>query len=128
MPDALRFEIRKMPTNATPRGSPRVRLVSSFAMLVLVAGGVSFYSVRKTGELFNIGVNTHERCAIAGAVPRLEGLGSQFAPMLQPVWDAAGADYGAVSDHRCNIDGRAYIHLILRRGQTPVSLILTRRG
>jgi hypothetical protein len=117
-----------MRPNANPRGSPRIRLFSSIAMLVLIVGGVLFYSIRKTNELFAIGVNDHARCATAGAVPQQEGLGTQFAPMLQPVLDAAGTDYAAVSAHRCNIDGRAYFHIILRRGQTLVSLILTLRG
>jgi hypothetical protein len=48
--------------------------------------------------------------------------------MVQPILDAAGAQYDAVSAHRCNVEGRAYIHIVLRRGQTPVSVILTRRG
>jgi hypothetical protein len=118
-----------MRTNGSPRGSPRIRLLSSFAMLALVIGGVSFYTVRKTGELFDIGVNDHARCAVAGTFPQQrQGLGTQFAPMLQPVLDAAGPDYANVSAHRCNVDDRAYTHIILRRGQTLVSIILTRRG
>jgi hypothetical protein len=121
-----------MRTNGSPRGSPRIRLLSSFAMLALAIGGVTFYSVRKTGELFDIGVNDHIRCAIAGRSPdRIPGLGTQFAPMLQPVLDAAGADYTTVSAHRCNVDDRAYMHIILRQltqSHTLVSIILTRRG
>ena len=118
-----------MRTNGSPRGSPRIRLLSSFAMLALVIGGVSFYSIRKTRELFDIGVNAHVKCAIAGGSPnQTQGLGTQFAPMLQAVLDAAGTDYAAVSAHRCNVDDRAYTHIILRHGPTLVSVILTRRG
>jgi len=120
--------MRNRVLGTNPRGSPRVRLISSVAMLVVVIGGVWFYSIRKTAELFDFGVNDHVRCAIAIAVPRETGLGTAFAPMLQPAADAAGRDYTAVSDHRCNVDGRAYTHIILRRGQTLVSIILTRRG
>jgi hypothetical protein len=117
------------------RGSPRVRLISSLAMLAVMAGGVAFYSIRKTGELFDIGVNDHVHCAIDATYPRqtrrtemLEGLGGPFAPMLQPVLDAAGTDYAVVSAHRCNAGGRAYVHIILRKGQTLVSVTLTLRG
>jgi hypothetical protein len=117
------------------RGSPRVRLISSFAMLAVAAGGVSYYSVRKTSELFGVGVKAHVYCAIAGASPgqtqnaeTQAGLGSQFAPMLQPVLDAAGAEYALVSAHRCNVSGRSYLDIILRRNQTMVSVILTPRG
>lgn len=104
-------------------------------MLAVAAGGVSYYSVRKTHELFDLGVNDHIRCAIAGTYPHqtqraemAEGPGVPFAPMLQPLLDAAGADYSLVSAHRCTVAGRAYVHVILQRGQTLASVILTPRG
>jgi hypothetical protein len=56
-----------------------------------------------------------------------EGLGDPFAPMLQPLMDAAGLN-DVVSAHHCTAEGRQYTHIILRRGQTLVSIILTRRG
>src|ERR1700683_1610872 len=90
-----------------PRGSPQVRLISSLAMLALAIGGVWFYSIRKTNELFDIGVHGHLRCAIAGTYPHqtqraemLKELGVQFAPMLQPLLDADGPDE-VVSAHHC---------------------------
>jgi hypothetical protein len=98
-------------------------------MLAVVAGGVWRYSIRKTDELLDIGVDDHLHCAIGQApkAERAEGLGTQFAPMLEPVVDAAGADYTVISAHRCNVSGRTYFHIILKRGQTPVSVILTPR-
>jgi hypothetical protein len=120
---------------ANPRGSPRVRLVSSLAMLALVIGGVSFYSVRKTNDLLEIGVNDHVQCVIAGTYPRqtqraemLQALGTQFAPMLQPLLDALGPDCNIVSAHQCMAAGRAYTHMIFQRGPATVSVILTRRS
>jgi len=113
----------------SPRGSPQVRLISSLAMLVLAIGGVWFYSIRKTNELLDIGVNAHVRCAIAGTyAERTQGLGTQFGPMLQPLLHAAGAEYAVVSAHHCTAAGRTYIHIVFRRGQTLVSVILTLRG
>jgi hypothetical protein len=116
------------------RGSPQVRLISSLAMLAVAIGGVSYYAVRKTNELLDIGVTAHIQCAIAGTYPRqtrraemAEALGTQFAPMLQPLLDAAGADYTVVSAHHCAAAGRAYVHVILQRDQTLVSVVLTPR-
>jgi hypothetical protein len=114
------------------------RLVSSLVMLVIVVAGVLFVSHRKTDQLLALGVNDHVHCAIAGNYPRqtmrvemTQGLGPQFAPMLQPVIDAAGKSGmkidSVVSAHRCTIMGRSYVHVILRRGQMLVSVILTRR-
>jgi hypothetical protein len=111
------------------RGSPQVRLISSLAMLVLVIGGVWFYSIRQTNELLNMGVNDHVRCAIAGTyAERTQGLGTPFGPMLRPLLDAAGAEYTLVSAHHCTAASRGYIHIVLRRDRTLVSVILTRRG
>ena len=77
----------------------------------------------------DIGVDDHVHCALGRApkAERAEGLGTRFAPMLQPVVVAAGADYTVVSAHRCSVSGRTYFHIILQRGQTPVSVILTPR-
>jgi hypothetical protein len=121
--------------HAGPRGSPGVRLISSFAMLAVAVGGVWFYSVRKTNELFDMAVNAHINCAIDGNYPRqtqktemLEGLGVRFAPMLQPVLDSAGLNYAAVAAHRCDVAGRAWVHILLRKGSTLISVLLTMRG
>ena len=51
--------------------------------------------------------------------------------MLQPVIDRA-ADGRATPDavesaHRCTVNGRAYVHIILKRGGALISVILTRR-
>ena len=46
----------------SPRGSPNTRLISSLAMLVLAIGGVWFYSIRRSNELLDIGVNAHVQC------------------------------------------------------------------
>jgi hypothetical protein len=112
----------------TPRGSPQLRLVSSVAMLILVIAGVWYYAVRRTGELFDIGVNAHVQCAIAGIYPGpAQGLGDKFAPMLQPVLDAATGDV-LVSADRCTVSDRAYVHITLKRGTVLISVILTQRG
>jgi hypothetical protein len=124
--------------SAYGRGTAWGRLVSSLGMLAVVIAGMAFVSIRKSGELLALGVNDHVHCAIAGNYPRqtmrvemTDGLGEQFGPMLQPVIDAAGGVGSAisvVSAHRCSVSGRAYVHIILRRGQTMLSVILTRRG
>ena len=121
-----------------PRGADWRRLVTSLAMLVFVIGLSQFYAMKKTGELYQVGVDDHIHCAIAGVYPHqtqrvemVEGLGPQFAPMLQPVVDEAAAGRSAPdaveSAHRCTVNGRAYVHIILRRDKTLISVILTRR-
>lgn len=122
-----------MPTPASRpigRGSPRVRLISSLAMLLVAVGAVWFYSIRETNTLFTIGVNGHIHCALAGPAGTVAELGNQFAPLRQPVADATGLT--AVSGTSCNVDGRLYQDIILAKGQpenqAPISIILTARS
>ncbi len=109
------------------------RLVSSFALLIFVLVTSQFYAMRKTRDLMRVGLDDHLHCAIEGAYPRqtnkaeaISALGP-YSPMLQPVLDRFPGDT-LVSAHRCTVNGRAYVHFILRRDQTTISVILTRRG
>jgi hypothetical protein len=123
-------------SRTNPRGSPRARLISSLAILVVVAGGAWFYSIRKTDELMAIGVNDHLRCAIAGTYPRqtqkaemLAGVGEPFGPLVESLLEAAtGSDYTVAAAHTCTAAGRADANVILRKGQTLISVILARRA
>jgi hypothetical protein len=108
------------------------------AVLAVMAGFWQYTAHKRLDELLRVGLNDHVHCGIAGGYPhmkqRLEmtaGLGQKFAPMLQPVIDRA-ADGRATPDavesaHRCTVNGRAYVHIILRRGGTLISVIVTRR-
>jgi hypothetical protein len=108
------------------------RLASSLALLVVVAGGLEFFALQKNSTLLEVGVADHIHCAIAGEYPRqsdkpamIQALGP-YSPMLQPVLDKAPGD-AVISAHRCTIGGRDYVHMILRRQGTMISVILTRR-
>jgi hypothetical protein len=107
--------------------------------LAIVAGLWQYTAHRRLDELLRVGLNDHVHCGIAGAYPhqkqRLEmtdGLGPEFAPMLQPVIDRAAAGRATPdtveSAHRCTVNGRAYVHIILKRGDTLISVIVTRRS
>jgi hypothetical protein len=108
------------------------------AVLAVIAGLWRYTAHKRLDELLRVGLNDHVHCGIAGGYPhmkqRLEmtaGLGQEFAPMLQPLIDRAAegrATLDAVeSAHRCTVNGRAYVHIILKRGDTLISVIVTRR-
>lgn len=126
--------VSRVASGNNARGSPRVRLITSLAMLAVMLGGVWFYSVRKTNELFDIGVNDHIHCAVEGNYPPQTGraemaaaLGDRFAPMLQPLVDAAGT-VTVISAHHCTAGGRDDVHIVLKSGRTPISVVLAPRG
>jgi hypothetical protein len=108
------------------------RLASSIALLVFMLGGTQYYVVTKTRELLRVGLDDHVHCAIEGEYPRqtskaagIEALGP-YSPMLQPVLDQLAGD-SLVSAHRCTVNGRDYVHMILRRNNMLISVIMTRR-
>lgn len=114
------------------RTSPRGRLISSVAMLVVVFIAMQVYSVRKTGDLLRIGADAYTHCTLAGAYPHQSdrkemtlGLGL-FGPMLQPVLDQAAGDE-VVAAHQCTVNGRNYFQIVLQRGRTLISVALTKR-
>lgn len=121
------------PGSASRGPSSSGRLISSLALLAVVLAGTQYYAVAKTRRLFQTGVDDHIRCAIAGAYPRqnsreeMIGALGPWAPILQPVVDQAPGN-SLVSAHRCTVNGRNYVHIILRRNQTLISLIMTRRA
>jgi hypothetical protein len=109
------------------------RLISSLSMLLILGGGLQFTAMRKVHDLLQAGVNDHVHCAIAGEYPHqteraamVRDLGP-YSLMLQPVIDKMPGD-DLVSAHRCTIQGRDYVHIILRRHGTLISVILTRKG
>jgi len=108
-------------------------------MLVVVLGLLQYHAQEGIRDLLRVGVQDHIHCAIAGAYPhqkqRIEmtaGLGSDFAPMLQPIIDQASVGQATPDEvesaHRCTVNGRAYVHIILRREGLLISVILTRRS
>lgn len=109
------------------------RLISSLAALVLILGGMQYYAIQKTRTLQRVGIDDHLHCAIGDVYPHqkqrvemVEGLGP-YSPILQPILDESPGDQ-VESAHRCTVNGRTYVHVILRRGTTLISVILTKRN
>jgi anti-sigma factor RsiW len=82
-----------------------------------------FYSVRKTNELFDIGVNAHVQCTVASDLKSNPANG-QLARGLA----AAAKGDSVVADRTCTAAGRDFELVVLRQNGTLVSVALTRRG
>jgi hypothetical protein len=130
VPRDLEAKVRARLENRTFSYLPR--LISSLALLVVMAIGLQYYGVSQANLLLAIGVSDHRHCAIEGAYPKqteraamITALGPSSV-MLQPILDQMPGD-AVVSAHRCTVGGRAYVHVIVRRGQSMISVIMTRR-
>ena len=141
VPRDLEARLRGRLAATRPGGNGRgwQTLGTSLAMLVVVLGLFQYHAQKGIRDLLRVGVDDHIHCAIAGGYPHqkqriemTEGLGPEFAPMLQPVIDQASAGRptpdAVESAHRCTVNGRAYVHIILRREGILISVILTRRA
>lgn len=108
------------------------RMLPSFALLAVLVVSVQGYSMYETRNLLSLGVADHRHCAIEGAYPRqseraemVSAMGP-YSVMLQPILDQMPGDE-VVSAHRCTIDGRQYMHVVLRRRGTLLSVTMTKR-
>lgn len=88
-------------------------------MLVLVLVGVSYYAVRQTASLMDLGVSAYIRCAGPVRARDLDALGAQLV-------SAAGTSYMLASAQSCSAQGRDFQVIGLRSGQITVSAIFTR--
>jgi hypothetical protein len=115
-----------------PAATPWPRLVSSFALLLALVGGLQVFRVVQTAQLLRVGLEDHLHCAIGGVYPKqtekaaMTAAMGPYSVMLQPILDQMPGD-AVVSAHRCTADGRAYVHVIVRRGSTLISVIMTKR-
>jgi anti-sigma factor RsiW len=116
-------------TPAPPRRptSQRARLISSIAMLAVAIGGVWFYSVHKTAQLFDLGVAAHVQCAVAADTnKRLPA--SALATMLGAQIAAAESGAELVAAGTCSAGGRDYTDVVLREKKALVSVAVTIRA
>ena len=141
VPNDLEARLRAR-LDQTPQGAGISRwwLVAACLAMLAIAIGISQHAAqKKITALLGIGVSDHVHCAVAGVYPHqtrrvemIDGLGPQFAPMLEPVVERASAGRpkpdAVESAHRCTVNGRAYVHIILRRDGMLISVILTRRS
>jgi hypothetical protein len=87
-------------------------------------------------EVLRIGLKDHVECALKHdfASRRLSveemgaRLGGQYAGLVPIMQERVPRGYGLAAAHACNVGGRQYAHLVLDNGESPVSLVITRRG
>ena len=89
------------------------------------------------GEVLKVGFDDHVFCAIdhgmadksLTAEQMSERLGPQFERLVTLVKENTPQEYSVIVGHRCHYQKREFVHLILRRQDNVVSLIVTtKRG
>ncbi|HEY6328766.1 MAG TPA: zf-HC2 domain-containing protein [Blastocatellia bacterium] len=117
-----------------------VLVVVTASLLVIrwrnhVSGSVTVFSQQGLA-LLNIGLQDHIGCAIEHgfkdrqSTPEqmITALGVKYSGLLAVVQSKTPAGYSLNVGHRCLINGRTYVHFILRKGDSVVSIVLTERA
>lgn len=98
-------------------------------------GGFGLLSANNEGTL-NIGLGDHIHCALhrdfSGGPRSFErmshDMGPQYIGLAQVVKEHLPPDYTIMIGHRCDFEGRNFVHLILTNRKTILSVILTKKN
>lgn len=89
----------------------------------------------RTEKILNLGLGDHVICALRAHhaddhesfATMVQKLGPEYKGLI-PIVQAKLPDFELVVSHHCAFDGRKFIHMILRKGETVVSLAFTLKG
>src|SRR5262249_10443653 len=118
-------------------------LMAAAALLLLTLGGFVGLRARQTAQaakqtaaVLNIGVDDHIVCAIdhqqgekVFAPEQMEQrMGPDYIGLISVVKGHIPPGYEIAVAHRCRVDGRRFVHMILKKQDVAVSLVVTRRN
>jgi anti-sigma factor (TIGR02949 family) len=140
---------RESNRNAAPNlRRPQTWWMAAAAMLIVALGSWAVFRVlthraesrqalaAQNGEILNIGLEDHVHCALGlGFADRVfseeqmaKQLGPDYAGLVDIVKGQVPGDLKVIVGHRCGVNGRKFVHLILRNQDTIVSVVITKRG
>lgn len=88
------------------------------------------------GQILKVGFDDHVSCAIDhgmanrhfNAEEMSKELGSQYEGLVEVARKRMSSGFEIVVGHRCHYQNREFVHLIMRRQQEVVSLVVTRKN
>lgn len=88
------------------------------------------------GKILKVGFDDHVSCAIDHGMANRhftaeemsKALGSQYEGLVEVARKRMSSDFEIVVGHRCHYQNREFVHLIMRRQQEVVSLVVTRKN
>jgi anti-sigma factor (TIGR02949 family) len=90
----------------------------------------------QSAQVLRIGLNDHINCAIVHKqadrrfTPEqmAERMSAEYVGLVPVVKEKAPAGYEVVVAHKCHVDKREFIHMILKNGENVLSLIITKKN
>ena len=133
----IRAELRKQASSGKDRWWFPYWLVAAAAGLAIVATGTVIHRQKEAAALrvLAFGLDDHIQCAMGGHYPPTppdlatitRDMGAQYARLVPGVMHQL-SEFQFVEGHRCEVGGRRYPHVILRQGETLVSLSLLEKN
>lgn len=150
----IRSEIREQSPIRLWPFAYSLRLMSAVAALLLISAGIGIvlrsrrelspqerdaYLGRISSRLapiLQVGLRDHVHCAVFRKYPKdppaftemARDLGPQYAGLVPLVKARVPDEFRVFLAHRCSVQGRNYVHLILRSPSSLLSLIVTRKN
>ena len=141
----------------TPDDSPDLMRRGFLAAAAMVLMSVGTYTAWKSGHLrmtpaaredyiasilpevapvMRIGLEQHVHCAVFRSYPAqapgeeelARDLGPQYAGLVRDMQTHVPGGFRVVMAHRCEYNGRPYIHVVAKHGGDLISLLITRRA
>jgi hypothetical protein len=90
----------------------------------------------RLSTILQVGLRDHVHCAVFRKYPKdppafaemARDLGSQYAGLVSLVKARVPDEYRVIMAHRCSVQGRNYVHLVLRGPSSLLSLIITKKN
>jgi hypothetical protein len=90
----------------------------------------------RLSTILQVGLRDHVRCAVFRKYPKdppafaemARELGPQYAGLAPLVKARVPDEFRAILAHRCTVQGRNYVHLVLRGTSSLLSLIITKKN
>jgi anti-sigma factor (TIGR02949 family) len=138
VPADLQERVRDRLREARQPHSRRLHLMAIAAAITLCFGSwisyqrVAFVSSPAMSAVLRIGLGNHVHCAVVrqGAAPAhapIDKLTGEYKDLLPVVRQHIPADLPFVLAHKCEFQGRSFVHLTFRSQVGLLSLIITRK-
>lgn len=93
-------------------------------------------ALNQSAQILRIGLNDHINCAIVHEQANrrftpekmVERLGADYAGLLPVVKEKAPEGYEVVIAHKCHVDKREFVHMILKNDEKVFSLVITKKN
>jgi anti-sigma factor RsiW len=90
----------------------------------------------RSAQILRIGLNDHINCAIVHEQANkrftpekmAEKMGAEYAGLVPVVKEKAPAGYEVVIAHKCHVDKREFVHMILKNDEKVLSLVITKKN